>query len=119
MKRIYVCGAYSAKDVMTVLNNMREGMRAATEVLLEGYAPFCPWMDHHYLFMLQDGEQLNVEDMYRYSMAWLEASDAVYVHPWSDWEMSKGVQEELKRARELGIPIFYSIDEINANFKGE
>ena len=40
MKRIYIAGAYSANNVLTVLDNMREGMRLATKVLLLGYAPF-------------------------------------------------------------------------------
>ena len=55
--------------------------------------------------MLRDGEKLDVEAYYRYSMAWLEVSDAVFVLPNS--ENSKGTQAEIKRAEELNIPVYH------------
>lgn len=103
MKRVYIAGAYSADNVVAVLDNMRRGMRKATEVLLAGYSPFCPWLDFHFQLMLREGEILSVSDYYAYSMAWLEASDAVLVLPNS--EKSIGTQKEILRARQLGIPI--------------
>ena len=110
MKRVYIAGAYSADSVIGVLDNMRRGMRPSVKVFLAGYAPFVPWFDFHFQLMLREGETLTVEDYYRYSMAWLEVSDAVLVLPNS--EDSKGTQAEIKRARELGIPIFYSLEEL-------
>lgn len=110
MKRVYIAGSYSADNVITVLDNMRLGMRKSTEVLLAGYAPFCPWLDYHFQLMLRDEEKLSVSNYYAYSMAWLEASDAVLVLPNS--ENSKGTQAELIRARELGIPIVESVVEL-------
>ena len=68
MKRIYIAGAYSADNVITVLDNMREGMRLATRVFLLGYAPFVPWFDFHFQLMLRENEILTVEDYYRYSI---------------------------------------------------
>jgi len=111
MKRVYVAGAYSASDVVTVLDNMREGMRLATEVFLAGFAPFCPHLDYHYQLMLQGHEQLVVDDYYRYSMAWLEAADAVLVGQWR-LRTSHGTRKEIHRAKELGIPVFYSIKDL-------
>lgn len=105
MKRLYIAGAYSSDNVLGVLDNIRRGMRAATEAFLAGYAPFVPWFDFHFQLMLRDGENLKVEDYYRYSMTWLEVSDAVWVLPNS--ENSKGTQAEIKRANELGILIHY------------
>ena len=110
MKCIYVAGAYSADNVISVLDNMRRGMRAATEVLLTGYSPFCPWIDFHFHLMLREPETLTVEDYYNYSMAWLERSDAMLVLPHS--EHSKGTQAEIRRAQELQLPIYYSIKDI-------
>ena len=105
MKRCYIAGAYSSDNVLGVLNNIRKGIRASTEKFLEGYAPFCPWLDHHFQLMLRDGEELTVQNYYDYSMAWLEVSDMVYVL--NGWENSKGTIAEIKRASELGIPVFY------------
>lgn len=109
MKRIYIAGAYSANNVITVLDNIRIGIRASTELFLKGYSPFCPWLDFHFQLMLREGEILSVEDYYRYSIDWLEVSDAMYILPNS--ENSKGTQKEIKRAIELNIPVFYSMDE--------
>lgn len=80
-ERIYVAGAYSADNVIAVLDNMRKGMRLATEVFLAGYAPFSPWMDYHYQLMLWDGEHLSVNDYYDYSISWLAVSDAMILVP--------------------------------------
>lgn len=110
MKRVYVAGAYSADNVLSVLDNMRRGMRTATEVLLSGYAPFCPWLDFHFQLMLRDGETLTVQDYYEYSLAWLKVADAMLVLPNS--EKSKGTQAEVMTAMELQIPIYYSLEEL-------
>ena len=110
MKRVYVAGAYSANNVIAVLDNMRLGMRASVEVFLAGYAPFSPWLDYQFTLMLRDNEKLVVKDYYEYSLAWLDASMAVLVLP--GYENSVGTQNEIKRANELKIPVFYSLEEL-------
>lgn len=110
MKRVFVAGAYSADNVIDVFDNIRIGTRASTEIFLEGYAPFCPWLDWQFLVMLRNGESLTVDDYYAYSLAWLEVSDVLYVLP--DSEDSAGTQNEIKYARKLGIPVVYYIDDI-------
>ena len=112
MKRIYIAGAYSADNVITILNNMREGMRLATKVFLLGYSPFCPWLDFHFHLMLREGENLTVEDYYRYSIAWLRVSDAMLLVP--DWQASKGTKKEMEIAYKMPIPVYYDIDELDA-----
>lgn len=111
-KRVYVAGPYSATNVIAVLDNMRWGMRASVEVLLAGYAPFCPWLDYNFQLQLRGDEALTVQDYYDYSMAWLEASDAVLVLP--GWQNSKGTLAEIQRAKEKGIPVFYSLEDLKA-----
>ncbi len=72
------------------------------KLIKQGHSPFVPHID----FLFQFFEDLKIEDYYRYSMAWLEASDIVLVLPNS--ENSKGTQIEIARAKELGIPIAHS-----------
>lgn len=109
MNRVYVAGAYSSDNVLGVLTNMRKGMRKATELFVKGYAPFCPWLDFHYTLMLQGEEQLTVPNYYDYSLAWMEVSEAVLLV--DGWENSKGTLAEIKRAEELGIPVFLPSEE--------
>lgn len=100
--RIYVAGKYSDTNIIGCLNNIHDGIKASVEVLKQGHAPFCPWLDYQFQFF---DKTLTVEDYYRYSMAWLEVSDEVWVLPNS--ENSKGTQAEIKRAVELNIPVKY------------
>ena len=117
MKRIYVAGSYNAGNVVDVLDNMRRGMRLATEVLLLGFSPWVPWFDYHFQLMLRDDEELTIEDYYKYSIAWLEVSDAVLVVEKS--ENSIGTKEEIKIANKLNIPVFYSLEFLKLTKKGE
>jgi len=110
MKTVYVAGSYSADNVIKVLENMRNGMRTSTEVLLAGFAPFCPWLDYQFSLMLREGEKLKVEDYYEYSIAWLKKSDIMLVLPNS--ESSKGVQREIMIAEQLKIPIYYDLTKL-------
>ena|ERR1035437_10560980 len=104
MKRVYVAGAYSSDNVLGVLNNIREGIRVSTEILLAGYAPFCPWLDHSFVLALREGENISVQNFYDYSTAWLEVSDMVVLVP--GWENSHGTRAEIEIARTLNIPVY-------------
>lgn len=104
MRRIYIAGPISGPDVITVWGNVRRGMALATRVFKAGFAPFCPHLDFHYSLMVRYGEDFTVEDYYKYSMAWLEVSDAVLLLP--GWRDSVGTMAEVDRAYYLGIPVF-------------
>ena len=108
MKRIYVAGAYSANNVIDILDNMRKGMRAATILMQKGFSPFCPWLDYQFQLMLREGESLTVSDYYRYSIDWLVVSDCMVVL--DGWKNSTGTMKEIEIANENGIPIYYGIE---------
>jgi len=104
--RIYVAGTYSSDNVISILKNIREGIKISAKILKLGHSPFCPFLDHQFSFY----EDFTVEDMYRYSIDWLRISEAIFVMPNSD--NSKGTQKEIEIAKEMGIPIFYNLEEI-------
>jgi len=112
--RVYIAGAYSGPDVVTVLNNMRLGMKLATQALQTGMLiPFCPWLDYHFFLMEESHNQkLTVQTMYSYSMSFLEHwAEAVLVQPIRAAE-SKGTQAELDIARSKNLPIFYNLGDL-------
>lgn len=112
MKKVYIAGSYSADNVLSVLDNIRKGIRAGTEVLLAGFSPYIPWLDYNIFLQLRDNEQISVRDIQEHSLAWLEVSDAVLVLP--DYKNSNGTLAEIKRAGELGIPIYYNLEDLRS-----
>lgn len=112
-KRVYVAGAYSANTVLGVFKNMRKGMQLATKALQAGVIPFAPWFDHHF-FLLEDDAQpgFTLNDIYQYSLSFLENwAEAVLIQR-DGWAESKGTVAEINRAKELNIPVFFSLESL-------
>lgn len=107
--RIYIAGSYSG-NTLEFLDNIRRGIRAGTKLLLKGYAPFVPWLDHQLFLQLREDESISVETIRNYSLEWLKVSDCVLVLPNS--EGSAGTKEELRVAKELGIPVYYRVEDL-------
>jgi hypothetical protein len=107
MKRVYIAGSYNAPNIIQCLDNIRNGIKMATEVILAGYAPFCPWLDYQYRLI---NPYITREMFQEQGLAWVDAADAMLVMPNS--EDSKGTQAEIARARELGIPVYYDFDQL-------
>ena len=107
--RVYVAGAYSSDNMFTVFNNIKKGIDTGALVLKAGLSPFTPWLDFQ-LLLTSVGPSFTVEDMYRYSMSWLEVSDAILLVP--GYENSRGTKLELERAEQLNIPVFNTLEDI-------
>lgn len=112
-RRVYVAGAYSSGNVLGVLRNMKRGMRLATEAFQAGVLPFAPWFDYHFLLQEDDEKPpLTIDDIYNYSMSFLENwAEAVLVQQ-EGWIESKGTVAEINRAKELGIPVFFTLESL-------
>jgi len=114
IKYVYVASAITPykteHPVVGHWANIRRGIRAAVELYLEGYIPFCPHLDDFYFMFLRNGENITYNMIKKYSMAWLDKCDALLVLP--RWRKSVGVKEEVEKAKKLGMPIFYSIDDL-------
>lgn len=114
IKRVYVAGLLTPRGVWSNnlaidhLINQRKMIRAALEVLFAGFDPFVPAFDHQFWMVMQEGEVITEPMIKRYSKSWLEVCDAVLVLP--GWRHSTGTKAEIKRAKELGIPIFTSLN---------
>jgi hypothetical protein len=110
MKKVYVAGKYNDTDIISALENMRLGMKVSAELMIKGYAPFCPWLDYQFILMRPDGQKITREMYQDYSMQWLEVSDCVLALP--NWKRSGGAKAEIERAKELGIPVYLDMGEL-------
>ena len=102
MKRIYVAGKYSSSNTLEFLNNIHDGIRASANILKQGHACFCPWLD--YQLLLHRGD-LEVAIFQRLSMSFLKhwATHVVYLERST---FSTGTQAEISQATALGLPIY-------------
>lgn len=110
MKTVYIAGAMSADNILTMLENIHRGIKMGSEVMKNGFAPFVPHFD--IFFKIQNGVDFNVpmQYYYDYTMEFLTRCDCVLVCEKS--ENSIGTQAEIKKAKELNIPVYYSLEEL-------
>ena len=113
IKRVYIAGKLSdsgnterspSKVVCDYIQNLSEMCACADGLVVNGYAPYVPGLD--FLVGLK-ADFWKEEDYRSLSMAFLEVCDAVLVI-----SESKGVEAEIKRAGELGIPVYYRISDL-------
>lgn len=105
---VYVAGKYSDRDVISILENMRTGLKTARAVLEAGFAPFAPWLDYLFTLTREDHQTISLQDYYNYSMTWLDRSNCVLIsHGHTE---STGTQNEIKRAGHLSIPVYYDLE---------
>jgi len=108
IKRIYLAGLISMNEkgeranALEFLENIRLGQKSSLDLIKMGYAVFDPFQDYQYA-LLED-KQMTASQYKANSMAWLEVSDAVVVI--SGMGLGGGVDAEIARAKELGIPVY-------------
>ncbi len=107
--KLYIAGKYNDTNIITCLDNIRTGQRTATEALMKGFIPFCPWLDYQLFLQLRDGEHITKDQIQAYSIEWLKVSDAILMLP--SWKDSGGAKAELEIALKIGLPVFWSIQE--------
>ncbi len=112
--KVYIAGALSSKEnnnrtpsqvVVDYIANVHKMCKVAGQVRKMGHAPFVPALD--FLLGAVNGDW--AEEEYRgIGMEFMEVCDAVLVI--SD---SWGVQQEVKEAKRLCIPVYYFLEELS------
>jgi hypothetical protein len=105
LKVVYVAGPYRGDGEWQVVQNIRKAEKLALEIWKAGAVAICPHKNTA-LF----GGTLPDETWLRGDLELVRRSDAVCCTP--DWERSEGARGEVKLARDLGIPVFATLQEV-------
>jgi hypothetical protein len=106
--RIYIAGKLNAM-ACEYIRNMHQMISYGEQLRQRGFSVFIPCLDILLGTMFGDWEY---EDYFQNSQPWLEVSDILFVCP--GWETSKGTKGEMKTAHKLGIPICFTMAEVEA-----
>lgn len=106
--KIYVAAPYTAASREEVEKNVTRAIDAGIELLKRGHVPFIPHLTHYVELRAQERDiPITYDEYLDWDREWLDLCDAlVYLG------RSKGVDIEIARADELGIPIFASVEEV-------
>jgi len=113
IKRVYIAGLltprgyFSTNAAIDYIIACREMTKWGLKALLAGFDPFVPAFDQPFWMVMESGNSITEAMIKRYSKSWLEVCDAVVLTP--GWQKSPGTLVEIKRAEELGIPVFKSL----------
>lgn len=98
---VYIAGPYTYPDQCV---NTHAALRAADELADLDFIPFVPHLTHFWHTMSPKPHSFWLA----YDMAWLAKCDALLRLPGK----STGAGKETLKADELGIPVFYSIQDL-------
>ena len=104
--RVFIAGPYSAGHPREVLSNVNKAIEYGIWLMLAGYDVFIPHLSHY--IHLHPSCPFEYEEYLKNDMAWLEVSDAVMRLSGH----SNGADGEVARAKVLGIPVVYSLEEL-------
>jgi len=103
MKRVYIAGPFRAKTAWGVEQNIRRAEESGMAVFQLGHSAFIPHANTRFF----DGT-LTDQFWLDATAAWLPVSDAVLLV--KGYEVSAGTKSEISIARDLGVPVFTSIE---------
>lgn len=106
MIRVYIASPYTLGDVAV---NVKRQLDAVDELMNLGFAPFAPLYSH----FQHMAHPRPYTDWIKVDLEWVEACDVLLRLEGE----SKGADGEVEHAIKLGKPVYYSIEEMVADFK--
>lgn len=107
-KKIYIAGPYTKGDVA---ENVHYAIIAADHVYKLGSIPYLPHLTHFWHLV----SPKPWEDWLIMDTEWIRHCDAIFRLPGE----SKGADRECQLAREMGIPVLYTYEELEIFLKEE
>ncbi len=109
---IYICGPFRGAHHWAIAENIRRAETLALEVWRSGAVALCPHLNtQHFQDTLPDAVWLKGD------LELLRRCDGILMTP--DWERSSGARAEHELAQALGIPVYYSVEELQKALKEE
>lgn len=110
MKVIYISAPYTPSGLMhyaprDAFRNVKRAMTVAVKLIKLGFVPICPHLSHFMHVHVE--EELSYDEWMEYDLKLLELCDAVLC-----LGNSPGVKRELEYAKQLGLKVFYSLEEL-------
>ena len=102
--KIYLAIPYSHRDHGVRTARFRRVNRVAAHLFQQGHLVFSP-ISHSHPIACQCGLPKGYDFWQKWSRSFIDWCDAVYVVAIDGWEKSKGVQAEIKAAKEMGKDI--------------
>ena len=103
MIKVFISSPYENGDIAV---NVHRQIEAADRLMNLGYVPFTPALFHFHHLVFQRIRQ----DWLDLDMVWLEQCDCLL--RLKAPQESKGADLECKRAKELGLPIFKTVEQV-------
>lgn len=107
MPVVYIAGKFRGANAWQIENNVRRAEEMALDVCKLGVSPLCPHANTRF-FHGALPDQFFLDS----TLALLAKCDACIMLP--DWDASAGARIERAWAMEHGIPVFYSLAELQA-----
>src|SRR5690242_627406 len=104
MLKIYVAGPLSTGDYSTIVHNVKEAIDHADSILLLGGYPYLPHLTHFWNLFHSHGwdEWMALDKQY------LRICDGLLRLRGP----SRGADQEVAWAKEFGIPVYYTMEEV-------
>jgi hypothetical protein len=111
--KIYIASPYSHKESKIKETNATIVIDSAIKIFQKGHFPYAPHLTHFVDIRAKEiGVNITWRGYMKWHDVWLTVCDA-FLYLGS----SRGADRELKKAKKLGIKIFYSIDKIPTIYK--
>lgn len=108
IRTVYVAGPYSSGAVET---NVYNAIRAGHRLMDLKLSPFIP----HLFFFMNKFRSRPYENWLQVDLEWVTRADALLRLP----GVSPGADREVERARQCGLPVLLSMEELEAHIKQE
>lgn len=99
--KVYIASPYTEGDAA---QNVRLQINFANKLMNEGFYPYTPLLSHFHHMIYER----TYDDWMDHCMVWVDSCDCLLRVGGN----SKGAEKEIEHAKDIGIPIFYNLNDL-------